>query len=123
MVARDAVIGITMNDPQIFTLGGFMTEFIHNLDITHFKIVLGNILAQEFIVITNHVKKVGLFLFRFAQDLPNHAIVCAGPVPLGGGNAPAIDDVSYQKQVLATMGFQKTVEKLGFAAFGAEVNI
>ena len=119
MMACNSVVRITVGYPELLPFGRFVMVLIHNSNITHFKIVLNNIVAQKLIMVSKHIKNLRIFLLGFAQYLPDHTVVFCWPVPFSRGQAPAIDNVADQEKVFTTVCFKEMVEGGGFSASGA----
>jgi len=79
------------------------------------------VLPRCLVVVAGDIDHVGA-LARLAQDLLHHVVVRLRPVP-PALQAPAVDDVAHQVEIVALVLPQEVEQQFGLAAAGAKVNI
>jgi hypothetical protein len=79
------------------------------------------ILPRRFVVVAGDVDNVGA-LAGLAHDLLHHVVMGLRPVP-PALEAPAVDDVAHQEEMLALVSLQKIEQQFGLAAAGAKMNV
>ena len=77
--------------------------------------------AEHLVVVAGDVGDLGPAA-RLAQDLAQHLVVVFVPVP-GFAQAPAVNDVTDQEQMLAAGAPEKVREEVAARAAGAEMRI
>jgi hypothetical protein len=78
-------------------------------------------LARRLVVIAGNVDDVGA-LAGLAQDLLHDVVMCLRPVP-PALQAPAVDDVTHEIQMVALVFLQEVEQQLGLAAARAEMDV
>jgi len=79
------------------------------------------ILPRCLVVVAGDVDHVGA-LARLAHDLLHHVVVGLRPVP-PALQAPAVDDVAHQVEMLALVSLQEIEQQFGLAAAGAKMDV
>ena len=117
-VVDDAVERVAMHDQQPLAVGGDVDGLVHHLHVAERHAV---VVAQRLVVVAGHVDDARA-LARLAQQLLHHVVVALRPVP-AALQAPAVDDVADQVDLVGVVVLQEIEQELGLAAARAQMNV
>ena len=117
-VAHDAVELIAVDHQQLLAVGLDVDRLLLDAHVAEGELT---VLPRRLVVVAGDVDDVGA-LARLAQDLLHHVVVRLRPVP-PALQAPAVDDVAHQVEIVALVLLQEVEQKFGLAAAGAEMNV
>ena len=124
-IAQHAVELVAMDDQQLQPGRGHVDRLAADLDAGDLEGV--RVLrrrqpgAEHFVVVAGDVGDRGAVLGH-AQDGAEHAVVVGVPIP-GLAQAPAVDDVADQEQILAAHPAQEVGEEIAAAALRSEMSV
>src|SRR5262245_7907698 len=118
MTARDAVEIVAVQDQQQAAVGGAMDRLPRDHDVAELQIAE----PPQVLVVVAGDQADNRARARLRQDLPDDVAVRLRPVRLAP-QAPEIDDVADQVEVVAVVAFEKRQESPGFALPSAEMNV
>ena len=113
-----------MHHQQTLARRGDMHGFLAQPDAGDLEAAQGDRIqpgAEHLVVVAGDVGDLGPAA-RLAQDLAQHLVVVFVPVP-GFAQAPAVDDVADQEQMLAAGAAEEVREEVAARAAGAEMRI
>ena len=109
-----------MDDEKAAAVGGLMNRVAAQLDAGDLKAQRQPV-AEQLVVIAGDVGDFGA-VAREAQDQAQHFVVGFVPVP-GFAQAPAVDDVAHEIEMVAGRVTQKVDQEIDPAAAGAEMEV
>jgi len=117
-MAHDAVETVAMHDQHALAVGRLMHQFLGDQDAAEGHAV---VIAQGIVVIARHQHDAGS-LAGLAQDLLHHVIVALRPEP-ALLQAPAIDDIADQIEVVGFEMLEEIEQEIRLAAARPEMHV
>ena len=117
-VLDDAVERIAVRHQQPLAVGGDVDGLVHHLHVAERHAV---VVAQRLVVVARDIDDARA-LARLAQQLLHHVVVALRPEP-GALQAPAIDDVADQVDLVGVVVLQEIEQEFGLAAARPQMNI
>jgi hypothetical protein len=114
----DAVVQVTMRDPQLPAVGRHMHGLVHHVDAAE---VVRDVFARELVVVARDEDDPRA-LARLAQQLLHDVVVRLRPVP-AAAQLPAVDDVADEVEGLALHVAQEVEQGPGLAAGRAQMQV
>ena len=117
-VFDDAVELVAMHDEEAPPIGGLMDRLFEDRDAAELHV---GIVAQRLVMVAGHIDHLGA-LARLAQQLLHHIVVALSPIP-AAPEAPAVDDIADEIEIIGLGMLQEIEEEFGLAALGAEMDV
>ena len=117
-VADDAVELVAVDHQQLAAVRRLVDRLVLDPHVAEGELA---VLPRRLVVVAGDVDDVGA-LARLAHDLLHHVVVALRPVP-PALQAPAVDDVADQVQMLALVLLEEVEQQLGLATARSEMDV